>query len=247
MILGLTCLVGVASHSTAAQAQASRTWVSGVGDDANPCSRTAPCKTFAGALPKTLAGGVINALDPASFGAVSINKAITIRAVGQEAGVSGGIGFPSITVNAPGAQVNLIGLSIDGLGIAGTGVQVTAANQVLIKDCEILNHRGGDGFGVRLSNGLETRVTIQDTTISGNLIGVEVAATTALTNVVVMENVLLDANTTANIRAARSASRVIMRRSTSIAGPIRIQNGAELRSFGDNAINGTPTLTIPLQ
>lgn len=122
MILGLTCLVGVASHPTAAQAQASRTWVSGVGDDVNPCSRTAPCRSFVGALAKTLAGGVVSALDPANFGAISINKAITIRAVGQEAGVSGGTGFPSITINAPGAQVNLIGLSIDGLGTAGTGV-----------------------------------------------------------------------------------------------------------------------------
>jgi len=36
-----------------AQAQATRTWVSGVGDDVNPCSRTAPCKTFAGAISKT--------------------------------------------------------------------------------------------------------------------------------------------------------------------------------------------------
>src|SRR6201992_3254676 len=61
-----------------AQAQASRTWVSGVGDDANPCSRTAPCKTFAGAISKTLAGGEIDALDPGGFGAVTITKAITI-------------------------------------------------------------------------------------------------------------------------------------------------------------------------
>jgi len=37
---------------------------SGVGDDANPCSRTAPCKTFAGAISKTAAAGEINCLDP---------------------------------------------------------------------------------------------------------------------------------------------------------------------------------------
>ena len=58
-------------------AQATRTWVSGVGDDANPCSRTAPCKTFAGAISKTAAGGEIDALDPAGFGAVTITKSIT--------------------------------------------------------------------------------------------------------------------------------------------------------------------------
>lgn len=61
-----------------AQAQASRTWVSGVGDDANPCSRTAPCKTFAGAISKTAPGGEIDALDPGGFGAVTITKALTI-------------------------------------------------------------------------------------------------------------------------------------------------------------------------
>ena len=65
-----------------AQAQASRTWVSGVGDDVNPCSRTAPCKTFAGAISKTAAGGEINCLDPAGYGALTITKAITIECNG---------------------------------------------------------------------------------------------------------------------------------------------------------------------
>jgi len=64
--------------STLLNAQATRTWVSGVGDDANPCSRTAPCKTFAGAISKTAEGGEINALDPGGYGAVTITKSITI-------------------------------------------------------------------------------------------------------------------------------------------------------------------------
>src|SRR6267142_1998062 len=64
--------------SAAAHAQATRTWVSGVGDDINPCSRTAPCKTFAGAISKTAVNGEINALDPAGYGAVTITKAITL-------------------------------------------------------------------------------------------------------------------------------------------------------------------------
>ena len=65
-----------------AEAQATRTWVSGVGDDANPCSRTAPCKTFAGAISKTAAGGEINCLDPGGFGAVTITKSMTIDCTG---------------------------------------------------------------------------------------------------------------------------------------------------------------------
>src|SRR5881397_1560243 len=70
-----------------ASAQASRTWVSGVGDDANPCSRTAPCKTFAGAISRTAANGEINCLDPGGFGGVTITKAITISCEAGTAGV----------------------------------------------------------------------------------------------------------------------------------------------------------------
>src|SRR5215204_5927050 len=68
----------VFAFTTVAQAQASRTWVSGVGDDVNPCSRTAPCKTFAGAISKTAMNGEINCLDPAGYGSVNITKSITI-------------------------------------------------------------------------------------------------------------------------------------------------------------------------
>src|SRR5436309_12145423 len=73
--------------SAPAHAQASRTWVSGVGDDANPCSRTAPCKTFAGAISKTAAGGEINCLDSGGFGAVTIIKSMTILCQGVVGGV----------------------------------------------------------------------------------------------------------------------------------------------------------------
>src|SRR6478609_10918411 len=70
-----------------AQAQATRTWVSGVGDDANPCSRTAPCKTWAGAISKTAAGGEINALDPGGYGPVTITKSITLDGAGTNASI----------------------------------------------------------------------------------------------------------------------------------------------------------------
>src|SRR6201993_1173764 len=103
-----------------AHAQATRTWVSGVGDDANPCSRTAPCKTWAGAISKTAAGGEIDALDPGGFGAVTITKSITLQAIGLTAGVLVS-GTNGIVVN--GATDNVIvtlrGLDIDGLGTSG--------------------------------------------------------------------------------------------------------------------------------
>src|SRR6202048_4203206 len=81
-----------------AHAQATRTWVSGLGDDANPCSRTAPCKTFAGAISKTAPSGEIDALDPGGYGSVTITKAITIDGGGgQVASVLAGTGAPGIT------------------------------------------------------------------------------------------------------------------------------------------------------
>src|SRR6266581_7170142 len=76
------CAVTMLFVASPASAQATRTWVSGVGDDVNPCSRTAPCKTFAGAISKTAASGEIDALDPGGFGAVTITKSITIDGAG---------------------------------------------------------------------------------------------------------------------------------------------------------------------
>ena len=87
--LALLCITfGLALSAGGANAQATRTWISGVGDDANPCSRTAPCKTFAGAISKTAAGGIIECLDPGGFGAVTITKSISIKCMGPaEAGM----------------------------------------------------------------------------------------------------------------------------------------------------------------
>lgn len=83
----LLALAAIVLSTSTLQAQATRTWVSGVGNDANPCSRTAPCKTFAGAISKTLAGGEISVLDPGGFGTLTITKSISIVADGAEGGV----------------------------------------------------------------------------------------------------------------------------------------------------------------
>src|SRR6202048_2989953 len=84
MVLGVGLFF--CASTSAAQAQATRTWVSGVGDDANPCSRTAPCKTFPGAYSRTAVGGEIDALDPGGFGTITISKSITIDGGGGNAG-----------------------------------------------------------------------------------------------------------------------------------------------------------------
>src|SRR5688500_12453381 len=94
LFLGAMLCLGA---SSIVHAQSTRTWVSGVGDDANPCSRTAPCKTFAGAISKTAAGGIINTLDSGGFGAVNITKSITI----DGGGIDG-----SITASGSGIIIN---------------------------------------------------------------------------------------------------------------------------------------------
>jgi hypothetical protein len=123
-----------------ASAQATRTWVSGVGNDVNPCSRTAPCKTFAGAISKTATGGEINVLDPGAFGAVTITKSITISSEGFEAGVLATLGSSGITINAPStADVVLRGLDIEGAGSGANGIRFLAGRSLHVEDCTINN------------------------------------------------------------------------------------------------------------
>src|SRR5215217_812818 len=112
----LAVLIFTLTVTSLAQAQATRTWVSGVGDDANPCSRTAPCKTFAGAISKTAANGEIDALDPGGFGAVTITKSIRISGANTLGGIltSGTDGI--IVAAGVNDTVVLTGLTVNGLG-----------------------------------------------------------------------------------------------------------------------------------
>src|SRR3977135_4025950 len=113
-ILGAAALTVLLSAAPA-NAQATRTWVSGTGDDANPCSRTAPCKTFAGAISKTAAGGEISVLDPGGFGAVTITKSMTLNGDGTLASILNAGSVNGIIVNAGTSdQVYIRSLSING-------------------------------------------------------------------------------------------------------------------------------------
>ncbi len=128
-------LMALLPFSTMASAQATRTWVSGVGDDANPCSRTAPCKTFAGAISKTAAKGEINVLDPGGFGAVTITKAISIVAEHVEAGVLVS-GTNGIIVNAGATDVVVLrGLDFEGLGTGLNGIRFLAGGALHVERC----------------------------------------------------------------------------------------------------------------
>src|SRR5215470_15675525 len=137
-------LIAAVLYADPANAQASRTWVSGVGDDANPCSRTAPCKTFAGAISKTAPAGEINVLDPGGFGAVTITKPITISSECTEAGVlvSGGNGIVVAAGNSD--VVTLRGLDINGLNTGLSGIKINSAGQVHIESCRIYEFTTAD-------------------------------------------------------------------------------------------------------
>jgi hypothetical protein len=159
--------------SGSAFAQATRTWVSGVGDDVNPCSRTAPCKTWAGAISKTAAGGIINCLDPGGFGAVTVTKSITISCKHVE-GSALSSGTTGITINGAGIDVVLRGLDIDGSpptapGI--NGVRFVQGGSLVVDDCVIrrFNAASPNGNGILVSNSsLTARIYVVNSIISGN-------------------------------------------------------------------------------
>jgi Right handed beta helix region len=159
----VTLLVGFLACNYA-QAQATRTWVSGVGDDANPCSRTAPCKTFAGAISKTATEGVIDVLDPGGFGALTITKSITVENVGEVGGVlvSGTNGFQ---ISAPGGVVVLRGLTFEGLGSGLSGINFLQGSELLVERCDI------DDFvtaGINFTPNSAATLIVRDSTIHNN-------------------------------------------------------------------------------
>ena len=164
---------------TVAQAQATRTWVSGVGDDVNPCSRTAPCKTFAGAISKTATGGIINCLDPGGFGAVTIAKSITLDCTGTFAGVLAS-GTNGININGAGIVVNLRGISVEGAPGSGLiGVNFINGAALHIENCHIYQFQGGSALGVKFAppTGVAAKLFISDSVVADNGTGIFVAPT----------------------------------------------------------------------
>ena len=196
---------------SAASAQATRTWVSGVGDDANPCSRTAPCKTFAGAISKTASGGIINTMDDGGFGALTITKPITVNGGHHLAGVLASGGINAINVAAGvNDKVVLKNLDIEGNGttLGLNGVRITQAKSVRITNSSIGNFsrsaislepnagtttkliashnemfdNGGSGVNVAPLNTATANVTLRDNDVENNGCGI-VATSFGMTNV----------------------------------------------------------------
>jgi len=164
------------------QAQANRTWVSGVGDDVNPCSRTAPCKTFSGAISKTATNGEINCLDPGGFGAVTIAKSIQIDCHDMYAGVlhSGGANGVNIALDSFAGTdtrrtVRLRNLNFSGADTGARGISITGStlgvnSEVYVEDCMMDGSFGGTGNGIRDARNGGGLLSVSNTTIR-NMLG----------------------------------------------------------------------------
>ena len=251
--------------TTLAHAQATRTWVSGVGDDVNPCSRTAPCKTFAGAISKTATNGIINCLDPGGFGTVTITKGITIDCTGTMGSVLAS-GVPGVTVNGVSTtRVVLRAIDINGTGTTfGTnGVNVITAQDVSLyyvnianftnanvemtnsanltnlffSNCEFLNSTQG----VLLANSGTGIAKAQgdNTTIQGNGTGLHLQGANAST---VMTRCNISHNTSTNVQADVASNFALFESCSITTAPtgVNMQNGSTGR-FSSCFIAGNTT------
>jgi hypothetical protein len=207
-------LVAVAAP---AQAQATRTWVSGVGDDVNPCSRTAPCKTFAGAISKTAAGGEINCLDPAGYGTLTITKSITIDCTGtlgstlNSGGINGFVINDSATATPGTVEVRLRGITINGAGTTPglNGIRFISGKSLVVEDVFIQNQKSGSGISIAPSANTAT-VTVNNTVLAHNGSasgsGIEVRPTGTGTARVFLNNVQILSSTANGIKVDSSAT-----------------------------------------
>jgi hypothetical protein len=202
--------------SSLAFAQASRTWVSGVGDDANPCSRTAPCKTFAGAISKTAAGGEIDALDPAGYGAVTITKAITIDGGGGQVASVLVAGTNGIVVQAGASDVVILrNLRINGISGSGNGgingIRFLAGKALDVENCDIF---GFTNNGIDIALGASAQVTVKNTTVTNvTQVGLRAVSTAGTVQVSIDESqftlngfgVWADSNSKVDVTRSRAA------------------------------------------
>jgi hypothetical protein len=248
--ISLVLLMSLVAAS--AFAQATRTWVSGVGDDVNPCSRTAPCKTFAGAISKTASGGIIDALDPGGYGAVTITKPMTIEGNGTLASVLSS-GVQGIIVNITSGtnrHVVLRNILIDGSGVTlGTnGINFIAGDSLTVEDCYIKSY---STTGILFQPNSNAQLTIRRTSVLQSTIGLRttgVGAVTASTSIsdsnfanngtgvqadehskMTIRNSYANGNTTDGILGTSSTSC-----SVTVDFTVASNNGTGIRSNGGN-------------
>jgi hypothetical protein len=172
-----------------AHAQTFQSYISGIGDDINPCVRTAPCRTLAGALSKTASGGIVNVLDSGGYGAALIKRPVTVLASGVNAVVTSASG--GITIDVGSGDVHLRGLTLVGQGNSNNGVTIVSATSVHISNTVI---RGYAGAGIGLASKAPVALTVSDSEVNSNTTGVSATTDDAE---IVLDRVKLTSNQTA--------------------------------------------------
>jgi len=206
----------VVGFSAVTFGQATRTWVSGVGDDANPCSRTAPCKTFAGAISKTATHGEISVLDPGGFGAVNITKGMTINGTGTLAGILAAL-VTGVIVNPPATDtVILRDISINGAGNGLNGIRYINGKTLMVDHCWIYGFRGNPGRGIDVAVSGTSTLKLINSVIENQLEdGVRLNSTAGQVNAMISNTDIMNCGGDAiealsNVRAAVSNSRIFL-------------------------------------
>ncbi|MBI3703004.1 MAG: PQQ-dependent sugar dehydrogenase [Rhizobiales bacterium] len=225
---------------------ATRTWVSGAGNDGYDCTLVAPCQTFAGALPKTSAGGEINCLDAGGFGVVTIDKSLSIMCEPHTAGVLAASGN-GITINVgPSDQVVLQGLDIEGLGTGMHGVHIIGGGSVIVRRSSI---HGFTGNGINLVGTANAKLLLQDSVISRNGGGVNVQGSFGAANTAVIDRTTFETHTSFAVQSAQGGAVYLSASSLIGTGQkLAITGGGTVTSYGNNVIRGAsaaPTSTLP--
>jgi hypothetical protein len=221
---------------------ATRTWVSGVGSDANPCSRLAPCLTFAGAMAMTTDGGTIDALDPGDFGPVTVNAPVTIDGGGWPARITAAPGGSAITVNAPaGTAVTLRGLQLANPGGctvpgAGDGIHMISGGTLHVED---VTATGFAGSGVSLRTPTAAQAVLQDVRVADGCTAGIAAQSTGGALSVTIDGASLDRDGTFGV-VAGAGSLVRLGRSeiTDNGTALATAGDGVLQAWGDNHLSG---------
>jgi hypothetical protein len=243
----LIALVATLPFFTASlSAQTTQTWVSVSGNDNNNCSRDSPCRSFNAAVAKTSAYGEVDVLDSGVYAGVgfTLTKPVTIHAEGVTASILTAVS-DGILVNIGATdRVVLEGLDIEGLATTGNaqnGIKVVSAGDVIVRKCTIrdfTSFQGAGGAGVEIDPTASTRVTIDQTAISGNLVGVELDGPGGLAHAKILNSVIV-ANRNAGVQVTGAGNDALIGNVQVLASPkaLSLISGGAVKSYGNNILS----------
>ena len=229
----LIAAAGFGLSAIPANAQAARTFVSGVGSDLNPCSRTAPCSTFVGAMSKTAAGGEIDCLDSGGFGTVTIDKSLTIDCTGVGGSILSVGGTTAVTVNTgPNDRVILRNLNFTGAGSGGIAIRFLAGLHLVVENVRIANYTNA---GIEVNKSTSGNIYVRDAVISNVPTGIRLSTTTGAI-MAQIDNTRID-NVTNGLDVTSTG--VVASISNSV---VMAASGAGLLTSGPGFINASKTI-----